>query len=435
MQNPTLQPETGAPQKVVSFTTPVRALYICYFGLREPLVQSQVLPYLRELRAAGADIRLLTFEADPKQSWTPEAEAEWREKLRSEGISWRWRTYHKRPSLPATLYDIAIGGWTAAAWSRSERADIVHCRAHVAAAMGAICKRLTGARLLFDIRGFNAEEYVDAGNWEANGLKFRLTKKAERKLLAKADGFVVLTERARDILWPGSRETNGQENPIEVIPCCVDIARFAEANAETRSRMRRELGLEGRRVLVYVGGLGGWYLTEEMADFIATAHRQDPATFTMILTQSPTEPLTERLEKAGVAASDLLLRKVSPADIPRYLSACDVALSFIKPCFSKQASSPTKLAEYLACGLPVVCNTGIGDVDAVLQEDKVGVLLNELSLDAYRQALEAADVLRQDAGLAERCRASARDRFALDSVGGPRYRRLYARLMGKEARR
>ena len=33
----------------------------------------------------------------------------------------------------------------------------------------------------------------------------------------------------------------------------------------------------GRRVVVYVGALGGWYLTEEMVQFLATAHEQDPS--------------------------------------------------------------------------------------------------------------------------------------------------------------
>ena len=41
---------------------PVHSLYICYFGLREPLVQTQVLPYLRELVAGGVKMSLLTFE-------------------------------------------------------------------------------------------------------------------------------------------------------------------------------------------------------------------------------------------------------------------------------------------------------------------------------------------------------------------------------------
>src|SRR5204862_5203605 len=83
-------------------------LYICYFGLREPLVQTQVLPYLRELVAGGVKMSLLTFE--PRR-WDG---AEWRERLRAEGIEWHVLPYHKRPTLPATLYDVARGAFRAA---------------------------------------------------------------------------------------------------------------------------------------------------------------------------------------------------------------------------------------------------------------------------------------------------------------------------------
>jgi hypothetical protein len=48
--------------------------------------------------------------------------------------------------------------------------DIVHARSHVAALIGALVKRFTGVRLIFDFRGFLADEYVDSGNWRANGM-------------------------------------------------------------------------------------------------------------------------------------------------------------------------------------------------------------------------------------------------------------------------
>src|SRR5688572_9396350 len=89
---------------------PRRSLYLCYFGLREPLVQTQVLPYLREIGAGGTAVTLLTFEPDPRE-WSQPAAAGWRERLEREGIEWHWLRYHKRPSLPATVYDIVAGAW------------------------------------------------------------------------------------------------------------------------------------------------------------------------------------------------------------------------------------------------------------------------------------------------------------------------------------
>ena len=53
----------------------MRTLYLCYFGLREPLVQTQVLPYLRQLAGQGIGVCLLTFEPGGKDRW-PEEEKE-----------------------------------------------------------------------------------------------------------------------------------------------------------------------------------------------------------------------------------------------------------------------------------------------------------------------------------------------------------------------
>jgi glycosyltransferase involved in cell wall biosynthesis len=406
----------------------MRTLYLCYFGLREPLVQTQVLPYLRELSRGGIEVGLLTFEPDRRNAWSREEVRDWGDRLGADGIRWFSRTYHKRPSLPATTYDIVAGGWTAARLVRRHGYDVVHARAHVAATMGMVAKQLTRCRLIFDIRGFNAEEYVDAGVWPQGGLNYRLAKRVERRLLDAADGFVVLTERARDILFPGCGDTDRRGRPVEVIPCCVDLRRFEAAAALPREQLRREFGLAGRRVLIYVGALGGFYLSEETAELLAVAHRQDESTFSMILTQSPPALIVNSLTRLGVPRDAYLVRQVSHLEIPLYLRAADVAVSLIKPSYSKVASSPTKIAEYLASGLPVVCNAGIGDLDDVIEGDRVGTLVRGLDAGHYRGSLRAVEELSRDDGLANRCRASAANRFDLMRVGGMRYRRLYARL-------
>ncbi|HYY41298.1 MAG TPA: glycosyltransferase, partial [Pyrinomonadaceae bacterium] len=311
---------------------------------------------------------------------------------------------------------------------RRAHLNVVHARSHPAAAMGALATTGTGARLIFDIRGFLPEEYADAGIWPAGGHLFRLTKAAERRLLNAADGFVVLTKHARRILF-ADQEVDERGRPIEVIPCCVDLARFHAAAHLVRAEVREELQLTGRRVAVYVGALGGFYLTDEMADFLATAHTADATTFSLILTQSEPEMIAGRLRARGVAAQDFLVRKVAPAEIPRYLKAADFALSFIKPAYSKLSSSPTKVAEYLAAGLPIVCNAGIGDVDEVIGGERVGVIIHEFNRAAYLAALSAVDELRADAELATRCQRAAHTYFDLEQVGGARYRRLYRRLL------
>ncbi|MGZ8854003.1 MAG: glycosyltransferase, partial [Thermoanaerobaculia bacterium] len=276
-----------------------RALYLCYFGLREPLVQTQVLPYLRELVSGGTRMWLLTFEPELRQRWTHEEIERWRRRLRDDGIEWHMLPYHKGPSLPATLYDVVRGVIRATGIVRRERIDILHARSHVPAVVGALVKRLTGVRLIFDFRGFLAEEYVDSGNWRANGILYKFAKAAEHWLFRDSDAFVVLTERARALLF-----SHVGNRPVEVIPCCVSKARFAAAAALDRDALREELGLSGRAVFVYAGALGGFYMTQETAELFAVARQADPRVYALVLTQGSPEAMVSALERLGFTRND-----------------------------------------------------------------------------------------------------------------------------------
>ncbi len=408
------------------------ALYLCYFGLREPLVQAQVLPYLRELVRGGMRMSLLTFEPDPKKRWTAASVAEWNARLRNEGIEWHMLPYHKRPSLPATLFDIVAGAWRAATIARRDRVDVFHGRSHVGAAIGALAKPFTGARLIFDIRGFLAEEYVDAGRWKAGGCLFRLVRAAERRLYRSADGFVVLTERARETLFPDG-PPHGQ--PVEVIPCCVDRERFAERACGERDAIRSQLGVSNRFVFIYAGSLGGAYLIRETAAFLAAARQADPRVYALVLTRGTPAAMVEELETAGFPPNDYFVIQAAPDQVPRYLSAADAALALARPSFARRSMSPAKFAEYLAAGLPVVTTAGVGDLDAHIAGSRVGVRLRRFDRETCLAAFRAVEELRRDPGLPERCRDLARTTYDLRTVGGARYRRLYEAVMRPPAAR
>lgn len=411
----------------------MRTLYLCYFGLREPLVQTQVLPYLRQIRQGGIDISLLTFEPNLQEKWTKEEIKTEREKLSAEGINWHFLAYHKSPSVPATFYDVLNGARYTRELIEREKIDVLHARIQIPALIAAVARKLSRRKpkLIFDIRGFFPEEYTDAGIWKENGWLYKTVKRNEKWLLKEADGFVVLTEKARQILFPESADNGFDkfDRPVEVIPCCIDPARFAHAATLDRSAIRREMNLDGRRVFVYAGSFGGWYLTDEMTRFFAQAHRQNPATFTMILTQSDAAAVKQKLVSAGIAEKDFLVIKVSPKEVPVYLKAADAAISFIKACYSKQSSSPTKIAEYLASGLPVISNSGVGDLDELIEGEKAGIILKGFTENDYAAALTEIDEFLKDANISEHCIEIAHRKFDIAQVAGKNYRRLYKRLL------
>jgi glycosyltransferase involved in cell wall biosynthesis len=403
----------------------MRALYICYFGLREPLVQTQVLPYLRQLSVSGINISLLTFEPEQRRAWSVTEIDEWRARLEADGIRWLSLPYHKRPSAAATTYDILAGARLAARMVRKEGIDVLHARAHIPLAMALLARRVARCKLIFDIRGLMAEEYADAGIWGEGSPPFRAVKRLERAGIRRAEQIVVLTERLRD--WLIERKLKPAEQ-IEVIPCCVDFARFAESRTDGEEAGAEDARAESRFEVVYAGSLLGLYLVEEMGRFFKAIKEQRPDAYLRILSVSPPEQGSSALMRAGLDARDFCIGSVSPAEVPTHLRRARLGLSFRKAAFAQIAASPTKIPEYLAVGLPVVCNAGIGDMDELVERERVGVVLHDLNEADYRAAAERALMLVEDVEVRERCKRIARERFDLTTIGGQRYLNVYLRL-------
>jgi glycosyltransferase involved in cell wall biosynthesis len=398
----------------------LRSLYICYLSLEDPLVHSQVVAYLEGLVGRGHTVHLLTFEPE----LDGERRREFRDDLARRGITWHSLRYHKRPSLPATIYDVIVGSAFATRLVRRHKLNAIHARSHVPAASALIARRLTGCRFLFDMRGLMAEEYADAGRWKPDGIPFRITKRIEAAAIRAADAMVVLTHAVRDHLFGTDTPL-----PLEIIPCCADLEAL-DAQRDARGATRAELDAGDRPILLYVGKFTGWYMEQEMVEFFAVARSVIPELLFVIVTQADREPAEAALAQQRIGRDDFRITSAAPGQIGRYLAAADAGIAFIRPCLSKISSSPTKVGEYLGAGLPVVSGRGIGDVDQLLSSDAVGVLVDDFGEPAYRAAARRLAELIAEPDTGERCRDLAHKELSLREVGIPRYDDVYRRLAG-----
>ena len=409
---------------------PRQILYISYNGMLDALGQSQVLPYLRKLSKEGFVFTLLSFERRPSLESAGAAGCrELHDQLAADRIEWNWLRYHQKPSLPATTYDVLQGLRYAQKLVRRNKIEMVHARSHIPAIISLGLKRRFQLKMIFDVRGLMADEYVDAEHWRKDGLRYRLVKGVERRALAAADGIVTLTER----IWPIIKSDNGlTDSKInhEVIPCCVDLELF-RFSSEDRKRRRQELQLgEAQRVLVYSGSIGGWYLTDKMADLFALMKRRQSNWHFLWLTTGPDEPIRKLMSEREIRESDHTIRKVSQRDVASYLSAADAGLAFYKPAPSRLATSPVKVSEYLACGLPLIINAGIGDSDSLVKENQVGVVVSDFNSSEYERATTGIVKLVSEAETSRnRSRLVAERCFDLQTIGAPRYTRLYEAVL------
>ncbi len=391
----------------------MRVLYISYNGLAEPLGRSQVLPYVQGLSAAGHSFVLVSFEKERSETTLDPAGVR---ALLPAGTHWIPLRYHKRPTLPATAWDVLQGTLRSLG---GERPQLVHARGSISASMAQAVARMRRVPWLFDVRGFLAQEYVDGGHWRAGGLLARVTERFEQRLLRGADGLVFLTRRGAEVA-----QSAAAGRPQAIIPCAVDLDRFS-FRPEARARVRAHLGLEDQPLAVYSGSLGSWYLPEQMLDFVAASRSEMPDLHLLALTPQR-ELIEQAAERKGLSRS-LRTCSVSPERVPEFLSAADFGISFIDPTPSKVASSPTKLAEYLACGLPAVLNAGVGDAEELAGEP-AWVLVRELGPSGYAEASRRVRDLLGRSDHRASARGLAARRFSLTEAVG-RYDRLYREIL------
>lgn len=398
-------------------------LYVSYTGLLDPLGQSQVLQYVLGL-ARTHRMTLLTFEK-PDALADLERVRALRARCESAGVHWHHLVWHKRPGIPATAYDIAQGIRVGTRLARAAGAQIVHCRSYVAGAIGLAIKRRTGARYLFDMRGFWADERVDGGMWTRGGLPYRAAKRLERHLFLGADHVVSLTRS-------GMREyarfdyLQGRLPPSSVIPTCTNLDLFRPSPAPRAGF-----------VLGYVGSAGSWYMFDEVARAVRRVFERRPDARFLVLNKGSHDQIRSGLAAAGVDLARVEVRAVPFDEVGAQIARMDAGIFFVKPAWSKRASCPTRMGEFLACGKPCLANAGIGDVEEDFRETGTGVTLaagqaGGIDMAGLDAALDSLFALAADPAISARCRAAAEARFSLQSgIAGydAIYRRLAAQLV------
>ncbi|MCU1276881.1 MAG: hypothetical protein JWM53_427 [bacterium] len=401
----------------------MHALYVSHTGMTEPLGRSQVVPYLVGLARGGWSIDVVAFE--PAAAAESEI-ASMSSALARDGISYGWSRRGHSHAL-ATKVSESLRAFAALLGRALRRQPkIVHARSYLPAAVARAVTMLTpGARFIFDCRGLLGDEYADFGHWRRDSFRYRMIKAAEKTLFARADGIVTLTDRLRRWLCEETGLVD-PNTPLEVIPCCVDLSRF-RVDADARASAREQLGAGDRFVLAYAGNLGAWYCEEQMAQLFAAIRRRRDARFA-VFTRAASERLRGHLTRLGVAADDVIVRNVPPTEMGSLLAGADAAVSFAEPRFSKIASSPVKVPEYLAVGLPTVLNRGVGDQDPLIDaHPELLIDAGGMRPDDLETAAERLVSLRTDDALRARAHALAAERFSLE-LGVSRYLRLYRRL-------
>ena len=369
---------------------PINILYLSYDGMTDPLGQSQVLPYIIGLTKKGYNFTLISCE---KKERFHRNKTIIEDICSEHNIDWQPIMYTKSPPVLSTLWDILQINKKAKELHKVKHFSLFHCRSYITSIVGLGFKQKHQVKFLFDMRGFWADERVDGGLWDKIKIPYKQIynyfKKKERLFLSESDAVVSLTHEGKKEILSRLYPSCSPEK-VKVIPTCVDLKLFNYKRIEKSNteRVKFELDIShSDYILTYLGSLGTWYLVDEMLDFfVALKKIKNNSKFVFFTADNPHIILDKIVDKQ-INIEDIRIKKLERKEVPVYLSISDLSISFIKPLYSKKASSPTKMGEILAMGIPMVCNSNVGDVEQIIEENNCGIIVHELNNTAYLEAI------------------------------------------------
>lgn len=358
-----------------------KILFISYDGMTDPLGQSQVIPYLQGLSRAGFKIFLLSCE---KKQVFLQNKPVVEKILEGYNITWIPLNYTKTPPVFSTILDIIKLRKAAKKIHRENKLDMVHTRPGVPELVGLWMKKTMGVKFLNDIREFYADSRVEGGMWRLSNplykTVYRFFKRKETESVSKSDGIVCLTYAAEKIIkeWKEYKSNI----PLQVIPCSADLSLFdpAKISEAEKTTLRSALNIsKDDFVISYLGSIGGWYLTDEMMQFCKVLMDKIRTAKILFISPHRHNEIQVVASKYGIDSDKVIIQKAGRQEVPKLVSLSNYSVFFIKPCYSKQSSSPTKHGEIMAMGIPLITNSGVGDVETISNRYNAGIIIREFN--------------------------------------------------------
>ena len=398
-----------------------RVLYIVYWGAAEPLGQSLVIPSVKRLANLGVDLTLVTFEK-PSDLQREDLISQLRVDLEKNNVRWMPLRYHKRPKVPATGFDFLQGCVRGVVSQLGARPDIVHSRTFVGGLMGLAISSVLRSKLIYHNEGFYPDEQVDAGVWKANSTSHRVAKNLERRMYSKADAIIAMSHRSKRVIEE-IPAVHRNETPVIVVPSCVDLNHFQSQQPKYRASRDPVR-------FVYSGSIGGRYNLDLAGRFVAAASSEGGNAHLRVLTRQDPALVASMLRQGGLNGDSWSAEAVPYSEMPAMLADQDAGLLFLSQGLSEHGCSPTKVGEYWAMGLPVVTTPNVSDVDEIIRREKVGVVVQDNSDEAFRSAARELKSLLEDEELPARCRRAAERHYALEPACDRQFK-LYEELRSK----
>ena len=363
--------------------------YVTVDSVSEGVGSSQILPLLRGISQEGLSVNLISFEKN-----RPTTDLEYQ--VKSLGIHWSIHEFKNFGAVSGLSRFREI-------MNSIPETQVIHSRSDIPAAASILSKR---APILWDVRSLWPDQRLFMETSSIKKVLLKSTRAIESFASYGASAMSTLTAavvpilEARHLRIPSIRT---------VVPTSVDLNAFRLTNTFPKNILA-----------LFSGTYNNYYDLDLSREFIEEFRK---VTSVEVHWARPKESFRQIL-----AAGEDHIFEVTQPEIGKLLQMYSFGISICKlnagP--SLAAAMPTKVAEFLACGRPVVINSGLGDLDQFVREFDAGVVLDGTSGDV-KVKVEALLKLLSDPETPNRCRALAEKYFDMEK-GIRKYLTVYQQI-------
>lgn len=367
-------------------------VYVTHDSLSEGIGMSQIVPLLIGLSGKGLRVGVISCE---KTAPTVVL----RDLLRESGISWKVIKFGRFGPLGGAGRVFRIA-------KNLPKAAVYHCRGDISATATSIRSRNP---FLWDVRGLWLDQKIILSELSHEKVVIRVAKLLEARAASKASAVTTLSAAVYPVLQKRHPQLTKWHS---VIPTCVDLNKFS-----------LETNLPKERNLLLSGVFNNYYDLDKTKDFISIL-KQD---FKISVTWCH----GKEANRNSLGVGEDVIKTLVQTEMPSEIANSSFGLAFCKEDAGESLLGvmPTKVAEFLATGRPVIVSRGIGDLDSMLTSYRAGVILNQ---DIHKSVQELKELLL-DPEMPIRCRRLAEDYFSM-SKAIDRYYEILVQLIQRVSR-
>lgn len=251
-------------------------------------------------------------------------------------------------------------------------------------AWGQVLRLLRRQRYLMIVMDLYPWVAIQAGALRPSGLPARLAGAAAATTLRRAEGVVVIGRcMAERVAALGV-----ERERIHLIPNWADTEVVQPIPTES-NRLRRELGLDGKLVVMYSGNLGVTHYFDDLLAVAGRLKKRQEVAFLVAGGGSRLSEVQDTARDAGLSNVHLLGYQ-RHQDLALSLSAGDLHFVSLRSGFEGLVV-PSKAYGVLAAGRPLIYQgSPQGEIARMIAEDEVGKVVAQGDVDGLEAAIVSA---------------------------------------------